>query len=117
MRNKYGIIGFVSILGIWGIYQNEPIFLSFLAFIVFFEYFFIEPDELFIVNMRKAATWGFFTNIVITSLATLVMSVFKISSNALAGGATLGFSIGIAVFCFSTSFLEWKEKRGIKDDI
>lgn len=117
MKNKYGLIGFLSILGIWGLYQNEPIFLSFLAFIVFFEYFFIEPDELFIVNMRKAGTWGFFTNIAITSLATLVMSAFNISSNALAGGATLGFSIGIAVFCFSTSFLEWKEKREIKNDI
>ena len=72
---------------------------------------------MFIENIRKATTWAFFTNITITILAILVMTVFKIRSNAIVGGSILGFSTGIAVFCFSTLFLEWKEKRGIENDI
>lgn len=40
MKNKYGMMGFMSILGMWGLYKNEPIFLSFLSFSVFFEYLF-----------------------------------------------------------------------------
>lgn len=110
MKNKFGLIGFVSLLGILGLYTDEPLLLSFFAFVLFFEYLFICPDELFIENMRKAAMWAFISNLTITALATLIFSVFNMSSNALSGGIILGFSFSIAIFCFSTSFLDRREK-------
>lgn len=110
MKNKFGLIGFVSLLGILGFYTDERLFLSFFAFALFFEYLFVIPDELFVENMRKAAMWAFFSNLTITTLATIIFSVFKMSSNALAGGCILGFSISIAIFCFFTFFLDWREK-------
>lgn len=116
MKNKFGLIGLVSLLGLWGIYIDEPIFLSFFAFIIFFEYLFVTPDELFVANMQRAATWAFLSNLIITTLLTLILSMFNISSNPLAGGATVGFSVGIVIFCFSTLLLEWKEKRGNRND-
>lgn len=116
MKNKYGLLGLVSILGIWGLYENEPTFLSFLAFIPFFQYLFVIPDESFKENMKKASSWAFFTILVVTILSTFIMSLFRLSSYALVGGCTLGFSMGIVTFCFSTMFIEWQEKRGIKND-
>lgn len=110
MKNKFGLIGFVALLGIWGIYTDEPMFLPFFAFILFFEYLFVIPDELFVQNIRKAAGWAFFGNLIITISATLIFSAFNMSSNPLAGGSALGFGFGISIFCFSTSFLEWREK-------
>lgn len=117
MKNKYGMLGFISLLGVWGLYKNEPLFLSFFAFALFFEYFWVTPDELFLENIKKASTLALFTNFIITTLTTFILSMFKVSSNALAGGCILGFSVSIVVFCFSVLFIEWKEKRGIKNDI
>ena len=36
MKNWYGCIGFVSLLGIWGALAGEPLFYPFFAFLVFF---------------------------------------------------------------------------------
>lgn len=116
MKNKYGCIGFISLLGFWGLFGNEPLFLSFFAFAIFFEYFWITPDEMFIRTMRKCATIAFFTNLAITTIATFLLSHFEISTNPLAGGTALGFGISIAVFAVSTFALELKERIFAKND-
>ena len=51
MKNWYGCIGFLSLLGFWGILGEEPLFLCFFAFALFFEYFWVNPDEMFIENI------------------------------------------------------------------
>ena len=115
MKNKYGYIGFVSLLGLWGLYANEPLFLSFFAFVIFFGYFWITPDEMFIDTLKKCATIAFFTNITITVISTFVLSYFKLSSNPLAGGAALGFGISIAIFVLLSFFFDLKERSGAKE--
>lgn len=116
MKNKYGLIGFLSLLGFWGLYSGDNIFLSFFTFIIFFQYFWIIPDELFIETLRKCAASAFFVNIAITTVSTFLLSYFEISSNPFAAGTSLGFGIAIAIFTFSTFIFEWKQRRGAKDD-
>lgn len=110
MKNKYGCIGFVSLLGLWGIFGKEPLFLSFFAFVLFFEYFWITPDEMFMSTIRKCATIAFFTNLAITTIGTFLILHFEMSNNPLAGGTALGFGISIAVFALSTFAMELKER-------
>ena len=55
MKNWYGCIGFVSLLGVWGALAEEPLFYPFFAFLVFFEYFWVTPDEMFLDTMKKCA--------------------------------------------------------------
>ena len=110
MKNKYGCIGFVSLLGLWGLYANEPLFLSFFTFVIFFSYFWVTPDEMFVDTLKKCATIAFFSNITITVIATFAFSYFKLSSNPLAGGATLGFGISIAIFALMSFFFDLKER-------
>lgn len=116
MKNKYGFLGFMSLLGFVGLFGEEPLFLSFFAFALFFKYFHVQPDEFFIETIRKCATYSFFINIFIVIGATLIFSYFELSSNPLAGGATLGFGISIAIFAFMTFNMEWKERLGARND-
>ena len=71
MKNWYGCIGFVSLLGVWGALAGEPLFYPFFAFLVFFEYFWVTPDEMFLDTMKKCAATAFFCNLFLTAAATL----------------------------------------------
>lgn len=116
MKNRYGCIGFVSLLGFWGLFGGQPLFLSFFAFAIFFEYFWITPDEMFINTMRRCAAAAFFTNLAVTIVGTVLLSHFDLSGNPLAGGTALGFGISIAVFALLTFFMELKERIAAKND-
>ena len=116
MKNKYGYIGFLSLLGFMGVFGDEPMFLCFFSFSLFFEYFWVIPDEMFIATMRKCATVAFATNLFITTAATLLLSYQDSSINPLAEGSALGFGASIATFAFSTFMMEIKERINSKND-
>ena len=96
--------------------SDELLFLPFFAFIVFFEYFWVTPDEMFIDIIKKCASFAFFTNLFITTVITLALSYFNLSSAPLTAGTALGFGISIAAFAISTFILETKERINAKDD-
>lgn len=116
MKNWYGCIGFLSLLGFLGISVDEHLFLSFFAFALFFEYFWVNPDEMFVENMRKCATLAFASNLLITTSATLILSQFNLSGNPLAAGTALGFGVSIAFFAFSTFIMEIRERLHASND-
>lgn len=116
MKNKYGLIGFVSLIGFLGISTNEKIFFSFFAFAIFFEYFFKQKDEMFEENMRKVAANSFWVMLSGTVVLTLVYEFFLNEKNALEQGVLISFGLGIITFCLSLAFLEWKEGRRILND-
>ena len=45
-KNLYGYLGFLSLLGLIGIFTEERSFLAFFAFAVDFQYFFIPSVEM-----------------------------------------------------------------------
>ena len=104
MKNWYGCVGFLSLLGVWGILGDEPLFLCFFAF------------ALFVESMRKCATLAFASNLLITTTATLILSHFNLSSNPLAAGTATGFGVSIAVFAFSTFVMEIRERLNAQND-
>lgn len=116
MKNWYGCIGFLSLLGFWGVLKDDPLFLCFFAFALFFEYFWVTPDEMFIETMRKCAAFAFASNLLITTSSTLILSHFNLNSNPLAAGTALGFGVSIAVFAFLTFVMEIKERLNAKND-
>ncbi|WP_141702991.1 DUF3796 domain-containing protein [Eisenbergiella tayi] len=97
-------------------FGDEPLVLYFFAFALFFEYFWVTPDEMFIVTMRKCATFAFASNLLIITSATLILSYFNLSSNPLAAGTALGVGASIAVFVFLTFAMEIKERLNAKND-
>ena len=116
MKNWYGCLGFVSVLGFCGLYGDEPLFCSFFAFLVFFQYFWITPDEMFLDTMKKSAAAAFFTNLCVTAAVTLGLTALRLSGNPLAAGAAAGFGASVAVFAFSSFLLEARERMHAGND-
>lgn len=115
MKNKYGCIGFVALLGLLGFYNNEKWYFAFFAFAIFFEYFFKQPDELFVSNIRKAAANAYWVGLGISVIAIIYFNI-RGGEIALEKGVLLGFGLGIVTFCFCSAYFEWKEGRGITND-
>ena len=117
MKRRYGLLGLLSLIGISGIITHNSSLYPFLAFILFFEYFFVKPDEMFIENMRKAAAWAFYTNLAITTVITCYYTFAKQQPNiALLKGVGMGFGISLIVFSFTSAWFDWKDRRGISND-
>ncbi len=115
MRRRYGFIGLFSVIGVMGIITRNSSLYSFLAFAVFFEYLFVEPDEMFIEHMRKAASWAFFTQLAVTAVITCA-SMIPFPESALQKGAAAGFGIALVVFCLTTAYFDLKDRRGVTND-
>ncbi len=115
MKRRYGLIGLFSIIGIAGLAIQNASLYPFLAFAIFFEYLFIEPDEMFVDHMRKAASWAFYTELAVAALITCI-SIVPFSETALQKGAGAGFGIALVVFCLTTAYYDWKDRRGISND-
>lgn len=117
MKRRYGLLGFLSLIGVLGIITQNAAYYPFLAFVLFFEYLFVKTDEMFIENMRKAASWAFFVNLAVTTATTCYWTIIKQSSEeALLKGIGLGFGLSLMVFSFATAYFDWKDRRGISDD-
>lgn len=115
MKNKYGFIGLVSVLGLLGFCNEQKWYFAFFSFVIFFEYFFKQPDELFIMNMRKAAANAFWVGLATSVMATLFFTLQQ-NGVALEKGVLVGFGFSIISFSLCTAFFEWKEGRAISND-
>ena len=101
-KNLYGYLGFLSLLGLIGIFTEERSFLAFFAFAVDFQYFFIPSDEMLEEYMNRATSRGFLIGMP--------------SSQALMIGCTLGWGVSVAVYSLSSAYYGFKESRGMQDD-
>ena len=67
----YGWMGCLSLLGLIGIFSEEKLFLTFFAFAVDFEYFFMRSDEMLEEYMNRSAARGFYWGMLTVGLAAL----------------------------------------------
>lgn len=117
MQRRYGFLGFFSLIGLLGFWTHNSMYYPFLAFAIFFEYFFVKTDEMFVDNMRKAAAWAFFANLAITTFVTCYYALIKNSQDiALTKGIGVGFGIALIVFSLVTVCFDWKDRRGVSND-
>lgn len=110
MKNKLGLLGMLGFLGILGFVTDNRYFLAFFGFLVFFRYFFVIPDELFKLNVRRAAAPAFFTGVGIQAI-TITITAFTKDVPQLVTGLSLSFSISIALFIILLVIAEFKELR------
>jgi hypothetical protein len=110
MKNKLGFMGLLGFLGIIGIVTDNQLFLAFFAFFVFFRYFFVKPDELFKLNVRRAATPSFFIGVVIQVLI-IAAGAFTDDLSYLVAGYSLSFIIPVFLFILLLVIYELREQR------
>ncbi len=109
-RNKLGFMSLLSLLGILGIAGDESM-LGFFGFACYIRYFFVNPDELFLQNVRKAASIGFFSGVGATGAAFVLHYLFPAF---LASSIVLVSCFVVSVICFTIALLalEIKEQQG-----
>jgi hypothetical protein len=112
MKNKLAYFGLIGFLGILGIVTDNKYSLAFFAFFVFFRYLAVKPDELFKLNVQRAATPAFFTGVAVQTI-TLAVTAFTKNSAQLVAGLSLSFSISIFLFIIILVIFEYQEARGI----
>lgn len=109
MRNKLGFLSLLALLGVLGVVIDKPLY-GFFGFAYYIRYFFVKPDELFQLNVRKAATVGFFSGVGATGVAVAARSLFPavIPANL---ALSAGFVVSIVVFTVALVVLEAKEQQ------
>ncbi|RCX17206.1 uncharacterized protein DUF3796 [Anaerobacterium chartisolvens] len=109
--NKLGFLSLFALLGIIGLIIDKKALLGLLGFVSYFRYFFVTPDEMFIQNVRRAASIGFFSGVVVTTIAVVLCALLPslIASNV---ALVSGYVVSIFFFTIALVVLELKEMRG-----
>lgn len=112
MKNYWhGMLGFLSLLGFIGVFTEERAFLTFFAFIVNFEYFFLQSDEMTEAYMNRAAARAFYCGMLTTAAVALACFFVgrQTSQEALLYGFASGWGVSVAVHGFSIGYCKFKE--------
>lgn len=116
-KNLCGLLGFLSLLGLIGIFTGERSFLVFFAFAVDFQYFFIPNDEMLELYMNRSAARGFVFGMLSMTIAVLFSILVGMpTGQALMTGCTLGWGVSVMVYSLSSAYYGFQESRGAHDD-
>ena len=109
--NKLGFLSLLTILGLLGLATDNRGFLGFFGFAYYIRYFFVTPDEMFMQNVRRAASIGFFSGVIVTGIATVLRVAFPVF---ISSRAVLAAGYAVSVFCFTIVLMmsEIKEQLG-----
>lgn len=112
---KVNFLGFLSLLALIALlgWKNEQTGLyGFFGFVYFIRYFWVIPDELFMMNVRKAATTAFMAGMVALVPVMFAASFLYGVSAAIPMAFAVSFVAAVLLFSLSLAVLEWKEQRG-----
>ena len=105
-RNKYGLLGFISLLSFTVFLHGDWVALSWIGFASFFRYFWIEPNKFLVDNLKKCAFIAFFMNLATAVIFALIASFWAHGEDLLVLGVRLGFVFSLFTFTFSITIVE-----------
>ena len=139
-RNPLAYLGWLGLIGFWGLVSSMVNLCVFFLFFFFFTYRAKIPDELFWNNVHKAATRTLAVNMTLTCVVLLgiyargmhyrlgipveengvylVPAVQWEQSLLFAGFSNIAFMLTICIFVFTLMYLNYRERRfaGPEDD-
>ncbi|MGF7058141.1 DUF3796 domain-containing protein [Brassicibacter mesophilus] len=109
--NYLSLLSLLSLIGLLGWKTGDISLYGFFGFAYYIRYFFVIPDELFQLNVRKASTAAFLCQMI--SLVLFMFSGHFIFLDARAIPFAFGLSFSTAIFVFSIylAILEYRESR------
>ena len=119
MKHKINYLGFLSLLAliaILGLITDNNGLYGFFGFAYYLRYFWVIPDEFFQLNVQKAATFAFMSEMI--SLVPFMFACTYIYGAAKAVPTAFGLSFAVTIFVFTIALiiLEWKERKGAEND-
>mgnify|MGYP001038277172 CR=1 FL=1 len=115
MKHKINYLGFLSLLAFIAILgwttKNTGLY-GFFGFAYYLRYFWVIPDEFFLLNVQKAATSVFMAEMI--SLVPFMFVCSYIYGSIKAVPTAFGLSFAVSIFTFSAVLiiLEAKERKG-----
>ncbi len=119
MKHRINYLGFLSLLALIAILgwrtDNTGLY-GFFGFAYYLRYFWVIPDEFFRLNVQKAATFAFMSEMI--SLVPFMFICAHIYGAAKAVRTAFGLSFAVTIFAFTIALivLEWKERKGAEND-
>ena len=117
-QTLYGCLGFLSLLGLVGVFTEARSFLAFFAFAVDFQYFFLPSDEMAEAQVTRAAARAFVAGMLVmaaATLGTLLLGRYA-PQRALAAGCAAGWGASVAVFALLAALYALRENWGLEHD-
>lgn len=113
--NFLGFLSLLSLIAILGLVSDNTGLYGFFGFIYFIRYFWVIPDELFLLNVQKSATIAFMLGMISLVPAMFTCSVIYNISAAEPAAFALSFIVSAFSFTFSLIGMEWKERKGASE--
>ena len=119
MKRKFNALGLLSLLALiapMGWLTGEPGWYGFCGFAYYLRYFWVMPDEFFRLNVQKAATFAFMSEMI--SLVPFMFVCAYVYGAVKAVPMAFGLSFAVTIFAFTMALviLEMKERRGASYD-
>lgn len=119
MKCKINYLGFLSLLALLAVLgwrtENTGLY-GFFGFAYYLRYFWILPDECFLMHLQKAATMAFMAEMI--SLVPFMFVCCGVYGTVKAVPMAMGLSFAVAVVVFTVALmmLEWREQKGAEND-
>lgn len=119
MKRKINYLGFLSVLAWIAVLgwttENKSLY-GFFGFAYYLRYFWVMPDEFFRLNVQKAATFAFMSEMI--SLVPFMFVCAYVYGAVKAVPMAFGLSFAVTIFAFTMALviLEMKERRGASYD-
>lgn len=111
--NPLGLLALPALAALLYWPTGETGYLGFLGFLVFLHYFWVNPDELFLHTLRRAATAAFLLECIALPLGLILFQFVYPVIDPMPRALGLSFAASVIFFCLYHSLLEWKEMRGM----
>ena len=112
--NPMGLLALPALAALLYFPTGNHDFIGFAGFFYFIRYFWVNPDELFLLTLRRAATGAFILEVALFPLLMLVRYFLSPAANPIPFALGLSFAASIIFFCLYHTWLEWKEMRGLE---
>lgn len=110
--NYLGFLSLLSIIAVLGWSTGNTGLYGFLGFLYYARYFFVVPDELFRLNVQKAAFFALIAELLCLIPFLFVCSMIYGIRSALPMAFALCFAAAVISFSIGLAVLEWKEQKG-----
>ena len=112
--NPMGLLALPALASVLYWPTGESAFLGFLGFLVFLRYFWVIPDELFLLTLRRAATAAFLLECILIGPALLLIYCLSPQTSPMPQALGASFACSLIFFSLYHTFLEWREMRGME---
>ena len=116
LKHLFASTGFLALLGLIGIFTDQRAFLTFFAFAVDFEYFFVKADEMWEMYMCRSAAKSFCLGMIamaFTSLGTFIAT--GEGNESLVAGLAAGWAAAVAANAVLVAIYSFSASRALEE--